>query len=88
VRSIGRFVVSEDGEKVSNSLTAACGRYGIATVGAHGALADATAAALLLEAISGDMPRCTVSELLRRQPLLSAAHDRRKQAARAAGRIA
>jgi DNA polymerase III epsilon subunit-like protein len=87
VRSIGRFVVAENGEKVSNSLTAACQRYGVEMTGAHGALADATATALLLEAISGDMPRCTISELLRRQPLLGAAHDRRKQAARSAGRI-
>jgi DNA polymerase-3 subunit epsilon len=86
VRSIGRFTVAEPGEKVSNALGAACERYGIETPGAHGALADATAAALLLAAVSGDMPRCTISELIRRQPLLSAAHDRRKQTAR--GRLA
>jgi DNA polymerase-3 subunit epsilon len=86
VRSVDRFVKSDDGSKVSNALGAACARRGIATPGAHGALADATATALLLEAISADMPRGTISELIRRQKLLSAAHDRRYQAAKLSGR--
>jgi DNA polymerase III epsilon subunit family exonuclease len=87
VRSTDRFVKSGDGSKISNALGAACARRGIETPGAHGAKADATAAALLLEAISSDMPRSTISELIRRQKLLSAAHDRRGQAAKAAGRV-
>jgi len=86
VRSVDRFVKNDDGTKVSNALGAACARRGIETPGAHGALADATAAALLLEAISADMPRGTISELIRRQKLLSAAHDRRYQAAKLSGR--
>lgn len=78
VRSIDRFVKDETGGKVSNSLSAACARYGVAMEAAHGALADAVATAELLRVISGEMPRVTVSELLRRQQDLSGAYERRR----------
>lgn len=81
VRSVDRFVGPDDA-KVSNKLTEACKRRGIDTMGAHGALADVTQTALLLAAISPEMHRSTISELLRRQQLLSAAYDRRWQKSR------
>lgn len=87
VRSTDRFVKNDDGSKVSNKLGDACKRRGIETPGAHGALADATSAALLLEAISADMPRGTISEMIRRQRLLGAAWDRRWEAAKRSGRV-
>lgn len=85
-RSVDRFVKGADGEKVSNALGPACARHGIETPGAHGALADATAAALLLESLAHDMPRGTISEMIRRQKHLSAAYEKRYQAAKLAGR--
>jgi len=87
VRSIDRFVTTEDGSKTSNDLASACARRGITLSGAHGALADTRCLAMLLASLVGDMPRCTISELLRRQPLLGMAYERRRKAAKAAGRI-
>ena len=77
VRSVDRFARAEGGGKVSNSLSAAAARYGVELSGAHGALADATAAAQILAAIHTDMPRCTASELIRRQGNLARAYDER-----------
>lgn len=79
VRSIDRFVTDEDDKKVSNDLASACARRGVVIPNAHSALDDAEATAALLATLVGDMPRCTVSELIRRQPFLSAAHDRRRK---------
>jgi DNA polymerase III epsilon subunit-like protein len=76
-RSVDRFMKNDDGSKASNRLSEACKRRGIETPGAHGALADAKAAAALLAAIAYDMHRSTISELIRRQQLLSSAYDRR-----------
>jgi DNA polymerase-3 subunit epsilon len=78
VRSVDRFTKDEKGAQVSNSLSAAAARYGVELSGAHGALADATAAAQILAAIHTDIPRCTISELLRRQSDMANAYERRK----------
>lgn len=85
VRSIDRFV-TDGSKKVSNDLASACRRRGVVLSGAHGALADAAATAELLIALHSEMPRCTISELIRRQLILSDASERRWQAAKAAGR--
>lgn len=85
-RSIDRFVTNGDGSKVSNRLVDACARRGIEVPGAHGALADAHAAAMLLVSLAPDMPRATTSELIRRQKLLGVAHQKRYEAAKLAGR--
>lgn len=80
VRSADRFVTDDDGKKVSNDLVSACRRRGIEVAVAHDAMADATATAELLLSMVGDMPRCTVSELLRRQAFIGAAHGTRRAA--------
>lgn len=84
VRSIDRFLPNE---KSDNTLVNACARRGIKIEGAHGAPADALACAQLLVAIAPDMARTTVSDLIYRQKHLDTAWDRRKQAAKAAGRV-
>lgn len=77
VRSVDRFVTTSEGERVSNALVAACARRGIVIDGEHGALGDASALAQLVVALQPDMPRCTSSELIRRQPFLAEAYERR-----------
>lgn len=67
VRHLDRCV--QDG-KASNSLAAACPRWGVEFTESHRALADATATGQLLWAIGPDVGRMTVSELLRKQALL------------------
>lgn len=68
VRSLDRFV--EEG-KASNTLEAACARWGIEFTGdRHRALSDARAAGELLWAMSPEIGRMTVSEMLRKQSLL------------------
>lgn len=69
VRSLDRFV--EDG-KASNTLEAACRRWGVTFTGdSHRALPDAIATGELLWAMGPEIGRMTASELLRRQALLS-----------------
>jgi DNA polymerase III epsilon subunit-like protein len=76
VRSIDRFAATDD-RKQSNALSHVCARYGIELPTAHRALDDATATAKVLMCLYGDMPRCTISELIRRQPFLSDAYSSR-----------
>lgn len=85
VRSVDRFLPNAKGD---NSLVNACKRRGIEIAnGAHGALADATAAAQLLAAIAHEMPQCTISELIRRQGAINSAWNKRWDGAKAAGRV-
>lgn len=69
VRSLDRFV--EDG-KASNTLEAACSRWGVTFEGdSHRALPDAIATGELLWKMAPEIGRMTASEVLRRQSLLS-----------------
>ncbi len=70
VRSLDRFVEPGTDGKVSNTLTAACPRWGVPFVENHRALADARATGQLLLAMAPEIGRMTVSELLRKQALL------------------
>jgi DNA polymerase-3 subunit epsilon len=83
IRSVDRFVPGD----IDNKLGSACARRGITLDGAHGALADATALAHLIISLIGDLPRCTASELIRRQSVFAAASGRRIKDARGAGRL-
>lgn len=76
VRSVDRFLAPDD-QKQSNALAHVCTRYGIALSSAHRALDDATATAKVLMCIYSDMPKCTISELIRRQPFMSKAYTSR-----------
>jgi len=69
VRSLDRFV--QEG-KASNTLEAACRRWGITFEGdSHRAMPDAVATGELLWAMAPEIGRMTASELLRRQALLT-----------------
>jgi len=75
VRSLDRFV--DDG-KASNTLEAACRRWGVEFRGdSHRALADAIAAGELLWAMGPEIGRMTVSEMLRKQALLGKRKEKR-----------
>jgi DNA polymerase-3 subunit epsilon len=69
-----------NGQRSGNKLTEACARWGVALDSAHRAQHDAEASGRLLYEIGKQMPRVTMSELLRRQRFLWERQDKERRA--------